>query len=257
MFARNVFEQGVLNVLRGQTFQAPAAVYVGLLTANPGDAGEVQEISYTGYSRVEAIFSPPAYDDSLLEWAIKLTNNATFAEAPAAAGTVSHIGIFDSATPGAGTCWLYGELSEPIVVDAGEAPGIVAGEIAYMLAGDFTENFKSKVLGFFRGVSIPGITPYLALYNGPNELAASNYARVPVAFAAPAESETGVMYVTNTALLSFNQSSTAWGTYNAFVVLDSATDGVEYLRRARGADKNIGRLKRVQFKAGTLKVGIN
>lgn len=257
MYARNVFEEGVLNVLRGTTLTAPVAVYVGLLTANPGDSGAVTEVSYTGYQRMQAVFSAPAYDAELTEWAIKLTNNASFAEAPVAAGTVSHIGIFDSAVPGAGTCWLYGELGDPINIDKGEAPTIVAGEIVYMITGNFTDYFKAKVLNFFRGTSIAGITPYVGLFNGQNELVADNYARVAPVFGAPVDSETGVMYLANSAVISFNQSSTVWGTFNAVALLDAATGGNEYVRVARGSDKTIGRLKRIQYKIGEFKVGIN
>lgn len=255
MYARNIVEIGVLNTLRGIAYTAPPKVYAGLLLSNPGDAGAVNEVNYQGYTRLEVTFSPPAYDATLNEFAIRNSNTATFPTAALAAGTVPYIGIFDAEV--AGNCLLYGELESPIIIGAGESPTIVAGEVAYMSSGDFTNEFKARWMNFFRGITMPAITPYIALFRGANEIVATNYARVPVTFSAPTESETGIGSIVNDALVIFNQSSTPWGTYNAHVIMDGATGGNEIVRKSRGADKTIARLTRVQFAPGSIRIGMN
>ena len=61
MYACDYLENGVLNVLRGVTFAAPAKVYLALYLNDPGEDGASgTEVSYAGYKRIEIDFSSPA-----------------------------------------------------------------------------------------------------------------------------------------------------------------------------------------------------
>lgn len=74
---------------------APAAVYVGLHTADPTDAGTGTEASGNGYARQSMAFSASASGTA---------SNSSAVEFPAATGgnwgTISHIGIWDASTGG-------------------------------------------------------------------------------------------------------------------------------------------------------------
>lgn len=60
MYACDYLENGVLNVLRGVTFAAPAKVYLALYLNDPGEDGASgTEVSYAGYKRIEIDFSSP------------------------------------------------------------------------------------------------------------------------------------------------------------------------------------------------------
>lgn len=53
MYACDYLENGVLNVLRGVTFAAPAKVYLALYLNDPGEDGASgTEVSYAGYKRI-------------------------------------------------------------------------------------------------------------------------------------------------------------------------------------------------------------
>lgn len=256
MYATNYLETNVLNTLRGITFSAPSTVYVGLFLSNPGEAGIMaNEVNYEGYQRIAVEWSTPGYDSVLKAYAIKNATAATFAKAPTAGGTVPYVGIIDSST--AGNMLLYGALTDAIVIDAGEAPSIVTGEIKYTADGDFTNEFRSKIFGTLTGTSMAGVTPYLAMLNGDTELVATNYGRKTVTFGAPTESDNAVMYMTNSVDVAFNQASTNWGYYNKYAMYDAASGGNKIWEKARGAEKYVNRLKRVQFTAGTLMIGLN
>lgn len=255
MYVTNYFEGKILNVFRGISYSAPAAVYLALFLSNPGEAGAGTEVSYDGYARQAITFSEPALDSALGEYGVQNSNAATYAAAPVAAGTVTHIGLFDSKT--GGNMLLYGQLTNSIVIDAGEAPAIIAGEIKFLSSGSMTDAYKAKMLNALRGTSITGITPYLALYYGTNEVVATNYGRKAVTFGAPVESDGGTAYIANTEAVVFNQASTNWGYYDKLAIVDAATGGVPAFMKARATARYINRLKRVQFPVGDLKIGLN
>jgi len=58
----NYLEDAVLNaVLRNVSFTSPATVYVGLFTADPGEAGSLaNEVSGGSYARVSVTFGAPS-----------------------------------------------------------------------------------------------------------------------------------------------------------------------------------------------------
>jgi len=239
MYATNYFETMILNVLNGVQAGAPATVYVGLFLTNPGESGSGTEISYTGYARQAIAFSAPeAMEDGI---GIKNSAEITFPTAPAAAGTVTHIGIFDALT--SGNMLVYGELSEAQTIEAQEAPVIVANEAKWWLSGDFSDWFKTQILNILRGTNVAGITPYLALYNGDpddsgTELSGGDYARLALSFTAPsAQSGTEYMEIKNSAAVQSARASSAWGTWAYTVIMSASSGGNPVFKKQKSPSK--------------------
>ena len=74
---------------------APAAVYIGLHTADPTDTGSGAEVSGFGYARQAMAFGASSGGTA---------SNSSAVEFPAASGgnwgTITHIGIYDASTSG-------------------------------------------------------------------------------------------------------------------------------------------------------------
>ena len=259
MYATNYFETMILNILCGVRAGAPSAVYVGLFLTNPGEAGGGTEITYTAYARRRITFAAPAS----MEDGIGISNTAdiTFPTAQAAAGTVTHIGVFDALT--SGNMLIYGELAEPQTIEAQEAPVIVAGEAKWWLSGDFSDYFKNAVLNILRGTSVAGITPYLALYNGDpdnsgTELSGGDYARLALAFSAPAaQSGTDYMQIKNNAAVSTARASSAWGTWSYTVIMTALSGGNPVFKKEKTPAKNMRTGLFVNVPAGGLVLAVN
>jgi hypothetical protein len=116
------------HLFRGVSFTAPAALYIGLYTVTPTDAGGGTEVTGGAYARV-------ALAPSTTNWASTggagtttnpsagtsgtTSNNSaiTFPTATAAWGTVVAVGIFDAAT--AGNLHWWGPLTANQVVGIG------------------------------------------------------------------------------------------------------------------------------------------
>lgn len=102
----NYLEQKLLDaVLRNVPYVSPAAVYVGLFSSDPTDAGGGIEVAGGGYARQQVTFSAPSNPGGV-------TNNTADIEYPVATtdwGNVTHIGIYDAAADG--NLLFYGPLS--------------------------------------------------------------------------------------------------------------------------------------------------
>src|SRR3954462_12541996 len=89
----------ILNLYRGTTFTAPAAVYGGLLTAvTDAEAGTVTETTYGSYARQPITFGAPAASLG----GRQILNSAITYPAKSDAGSVSIIatGVFDAVSAG-------------------------------------------------------------------------------------------------------------------------------------------------------------
>lgn len=87
--------------LRGTNFTAPAtnSIYVALFTADPTDAGNINEVSAAWYARQPSgTWTAPAVNGT----AMQSTNNSsiTFPAVTGASATVTHFGVFDALTLG-------------------------------------------------------------------------------------------------------------------------------------------------------------
>lgn len=129
-------------IFRGQSFTAPATVYVALFTANPTDAGGGTEVSGGSYARV-------AVTSSLANWAGTQSTGSTAASsgtggttsnnsaitfpAPTADwGVVTGFGLFDAST--SGNLLFYGALTINKTVNNGDAaPSFGAAAISLQL----------------------------------------------------------------------------------------------------------------------------
>ena len=138
MYGTNYFETMVLNVLRGTQAAAPSAVYVGLFVTDPGEMGEGSEVAYSGYKRQKITFAAPEPMENGI--GIQNATDITFPIAPSAAGTITHLGIFDAQTTG--NMLLYGALADAQAIEAQEAPVIVAKEAKWYLTGNMSDHFR-------------------------------------------------------------------------------------------------------------------
>lgn len=124
------------HILGTGAFTAPAKVYVGLHTQSPQEsASAATEVGGTagdsttgGYYRIEATFGAASNGSA--------SNNAniTFPTATSDFGTISHIGIYDSSTPGQGNLLLHGALDSSKTIETGDTFQISTGNLTVTLA---------------------------------------------------------------------------------------------------------------------------
>ena len=117
----NYLETELLDhVFAGNSYTSPSAVYVGLFTAAPGEAGGGTECSGGSYVRRTASFSVAGN-------LATTTAAIEFPTATSAWGTVTHIGIFDASS--SGNMLAYATLTASKTIDSGDVFRIPAGDI--------------------------------------------------------------------------------------------------------------------------------
>jgi hypothetical protein len=124
------------HILGTGAFTAPAKVYVGLHTQSPNESasaatevgGIAGDSTTGGYYRIEATFGAASNGSA--------SNNAniTFPTATSDFGTISHIGIYDSSTPGQGNLLLHGALDSSKTIETGDTFQISTGNLTVTLA---------------------------------------------------------------------------------------------------------------------------
>jgi hypothetical protein len=116
----NYLENKLIDHFLGTTtYTKPAAVYVGLFTVTPGEAGGGTEVTGGSYARQTATFTAAA------SGATSNDTNIDFTGMPAA--TTVAIGIFDAST--SGNMLLYGSLTVNKTTDAGDTLRIATGDL--------------------------------------------------------------------------------------------------------------------------------
>lgn len=259
MYATNYFETGVLNAMKGVTFAAPLQTYVGLYLNNPTETGTAgTEIAYTGYERKIISWGTPAAESGGI--GIKNDIQITFNKADRDVGTVTYIGIHDSKV--GGNMLAYGILTEPLVIAETDAPVLLVGEVIYYLTGDLSNAYKTKLLNIFRGQNLVGVSPHFALYNGNPEnggaeLSGANYARVPLTFTAPKESESGQMSIENSVTTNFNRPTTSWGNWTYSAIFDRLTGGEPIWLQEKTPAKEIKKGYMPIIAEGNVRMAIN
>jgi hypothetical protein len=129
MAGKSTYLEGqLLNVIfRTQAAWKPSAIYIGLLTAAPTDAGGGTEVSGGSYARVavpqlDANWTVPAGTPR----SINNANAITFPAPTANWGVVTHIGIYDAAT--AGNLLYWAALTTAKTINNGDAaPSFASG----------------------------------------------------------------------------------------------------------------------------------
>ena len=113
-------ENKLLDHFLGTTaYTSPAAVYVGLFTVAPSDAGGGTEVTGGSYARQAATFTSAA------SGATSNDTNIDFTGMPAT--TTVAIGIFDDVA--SGNMLLYGTLTTNKTTDAGDTLRIATGDL--------------------------------------------------------------------------------------------------------------------------------
>lgn len=117
----NFLETELLDhVFAGNAYTSPSAVYVGLFTTDPTDAGTGTEVSGGSYARQSASFvvsGNTATTDAAVE----------FPTATASWGSITHIGIFDAAT--SGNLLAHSALDAAKTISSGDVLRIPTGDI--------------------------------------------------------------------------------------------------------------------------------
>ena len=118
-------ENAMLNLtLNGSAFTAISTPYVSLHTADPTDAGTGAEVSGGSYARQSASFATASGTGG----SVSTDADITFPTATADWGTITHIGIWDSASTG--------ELLYHTALDTSKT--ITSGDIFKILSGNLT-----------------------------------------------------------------------------------------------------------------------
>ena len=130
--ASDYVENQILNCYLNQTnITAPTAIYVGLHTADPTDAGSGAEVSGNGYARVEITDK----FDNASGTGGSVSSNADITGFTASGGnwgTVSHIGIYDAST--SGNLLFHTALDSSATVNDGDSFQISSGNLTVTVA---------------------------------------------------------------------------------------------------------------------------
>jgi len=258
MYATDYFETIILNLARGISATAPTTMYLALYLNDPTDTGEGTEASYAGYTRQAIAFSAPAISGQGM--AIQNTSEITFATAASNVGTVTHVGVLDSLT--GGNMYVYGQLSDPLVVQANIAPAIRASAMQWISTGKLSNTYKTKILNLMRGIDCAGFTPYLALCNGSPEAGGAEfvgggYERIPMTFSSPTSQGGGAMLIQNSAAVTGPMATDTWGSMTHIALYDAASGGAPYVIDEANPSTNMTKGRTVVFDVGALKISIN
>ena len=124
----NYLEQHILSWISGTDMPtAPAAVYVALSTADPGETGSTiaEPATGDGYARVAVTFAAiqQATDPS------SMSNDAEVAFGPATAdwGAITHFAVFDAAT--GGNMLRHAALSAPVTINDADSATFAVGAL--------------------------------------------------------------------------------------------------------------------------------
>ncbi len=116
----NFLENKVLGHVFGATpYTAPATLYVGLFTSNPGETGSGSEVSGGSYARQTIAFTVTGSQAS----------NTAAVECPTATaswGTITYAAIYDAVS--GGNLLAYGALTTSKTIDNGDVFRIPAGD---------------------------------------------------------------------------------------------------------------------------------
>jgi hypothetical protein len=125
MSLTNYAEKKVNDLLHGATAMVvPSVYYVGLLKAEPTEAGVVSEADYGSYARVAIDNNKTTFGNAADDGAATINNliEVRFPTNTSGSNTITHIGFFDAAS--AGNLWSYGELTESNVYGVADRPVI-------------------------------------------------------------------------------------------------------------------------------------
>ncbi len=116
----NYLENKVLgHVFGAVAYTAPATLYVGLFTSDPGETGSGTEVSGGSYARQTIAFTVTGSQASN-------TAAVEFPTATASWGTITYAAIYDAVS--GGNLLAYGALTTSKTIDNGDVFRIPAGD---------------------------------------------------------------------------------------------------------------------------------
>ena len=215
------------HVLGTTTWTKPTAVFLSLHTADPGTTGanEVGAGWYTAGGRKQ-----PATGWNASTIAGSTNNGAvTYPTVSGADVTVTHIGVWDNATVGAGTFLTSVTLSSSKTFGDGSVPIIPDAGMTVSALDNFSDYLKPLIVDHLLGLTTytkPAST-YLAMYitdidatDVATEASTGGYARQLVGWDASASGATD-----NTAEEDFGTASANVGNVKDFGIRDAITTG--------------------------------
>ena len=123
----------ITNVADNAASSPLTNLYIALHTASPGIAGDqtTSEATYGGYARIAVARSGSGWTTT----GLTATNDGaiTFATATSGSETIRSASI-GSLVSGAGVLYIFGGLTTPLVITAGVAPVIAAGDLDLLIA---------------------------------------------------------------------------------------------------------------------------
>jgi hypothetical protein len=118
-FSNYLENKVLLHVFGATAYTAPATLYVGLYTSDPGEANTGTEVSGGSYARQTIAFTVTTNQASN-------TAAVEFPTATASWGTVTYAAIFDAST--SGNMLAYGALTTSKTIASGDVLRIPAGD---------------------------------------------------------------------------------------------------------------------------------
>ncbi len=119
-FSNYLENKVLLHVFGATAYTAPATLYVGLFTSDPGEAGTGSEVSGGSYARQTVTFTVTD----------NLASNTAAVEFPTATalwGTITYAAVYDAAT--GGNLLGSGGLATAKTIDSGDVFRIPAGDL--------------------------------------------------------------------------------------------------------------------------------
>jgi hypothetical protein len=118
-FSNYLENKVLLHVFGATAYTAPATLYVGLFTSDPGEAGSGTEVSGGSYARQTVTFTVTGN-------AAANTAAVEFPTATASWGTITYAAIYDAST--GGNLLASGGLATSKTIDSGDVFRIPAGD---------------------------------------------------------------------------------------------------------------------------------
>lgn len=118
-FSNYLENKVLLHVFGATAYTAPATLYVGLFTSDPGEGGTGTEVSGGSYARQTIAFTVAANQASN-------TAAVEFPTATASWGTVTYAAIYDAVS--GGNLMAYGALTTSKTIASGDVLRIPAGD---------------------------------------------------------------------------------------------------------------------------------
>jgi hypothetical protein len=119
-FSNYLENKVMLHVFGGTSYTAPATLYVGLYTSDPGEGDTGTEVSGGSYARQTAAFT-------ITGGAAANTAAIEFPTASASWGTVTYVGVRDAST--GGNLLASGALTTSKTISSGDVFRIPAGDL--------------------------------------------------------------------------------------------------------------------------------